>query len=113
MKMNERKVGITLIIVGLTVIVSCELNEEVQTVELTKVPDLEVGKRVRSEGTIESLNKKNSVTFIELEGISTDIVYFGEKQRKNLKRGKRMFFTGRLKLYHGRKEIVIDELDVR
>lgn len=112
--MDERKIGIVLIIIGIGILVTSEKVFSPLKTPLSRVDEISIGEKIISYGTVKDVYREENIKIIRLKGEDLpELVKFSKTEEKEVETGENISFRGEIGRYHGDRQIVVDELNVR
>lgn len=105
-----QRLAFLLVLVGISTIYATSLLFSPDKVSVSQIGDGLLGESVRVSGTVRDLSNTEDAVFFDLEGEESEIraVYFGSSL--DVEEGERYIFDGRVDIYRGELEIVVDRV---
>ncbi len=116
--MNDVKLLRIALLIGITGIICLfflSKTIEAEPISIEKITEEQVGRKIRIEGIVESVEEKKSVTILEIKDEETEesisVALFNQNQYV-LKEGETVAVTGTVKEYYGSLEIVAEKISM-
>lgn len=107
--MNEIKIGILMMIIGILLLVISEKLYEPKEVDPKNIDVDLYGEQIKVEGKVSKIEIGNKISFIHFSGAnSIDFVYFDKIEE--ISREDKIRVTGRVEKYQGNIQVVVDKI---